>query len=87
MISKTSKLQSRFVSILDNKLRNAINHYKTRLHPVEQRIEYFPYKGIKKSNKSESIFLIDLTERCYWQFQAIHDLLYIIGALHCYKYD
>lgn len=77
---------ARFVSILDNKLRNAINHYRTRLHPVEQRIEYFPYKGVKKANKSENIFLIDLTERCYWQFQAIHDLLYSIGALHCYKY-
>lgn len=73
----------RFVRILDNKLRNAINHYKTKLHPVEQSIEYFPYKGVKKANKSESIFLIDLTERCYWQFQAIHDLLYTIGALHC----
>ena len=76
----------RFVSILDNKLRNAINHYRTKLHPVEQRIEYFPYKGVKKANKSESIFLIDLTERCYWQFQAIHDLIYSIGALHCHKY-
>lgn len=78
---------SRFVSILDNRLRNAINHYKTKLHPVEQRIEYFPYKGAKKSKKSESIFLIDLTERCYWQFQAIHDLLLSIGALHCSKYN
>ena len=84
LVDRRNASIGRFVSILDNKLRNAINHYKTKLHPVEQRIEYFPYKGVKKANKSESIFLIDLTERCYWQFQAIHDLLYTIGALHCY---
>lgn len=87
LVDRRNASIGRFVSILDNKLRNAINHYKTKLHPVEQRIEYFPYKGVKKANISENIFLIDLTERCYWQFQAIHDLLYTIGALHCYKYD
>jgi len=79
-LGTSPNLKKYFTDIIDNEIRNAINHYKTVFDPVTQIIDYYPFKG-KKASESKSTTLIDLTDQTFRQIAAIHDLLYVIAAI------
>ncbi len=80
-IGMSAGLKQYFSSILDNQIRNAVNHYKTRLDPVEQLIEYFPFNDPARAQKSKHIYLIDFVNNAYGQLASVWDVLYLIGGV------
>jgi len=80
-IGTSPGLKQYFSSILDNQIRNAVSHYKTRLDPVEQLIEYFPFNDPAHAQKSKHIYLIDFVNNTYAQLASVWDVLYLIGGV------
>lgn len=74
-------LKQYFSAILDNQIRNAVSHYKTRLDAVEQRIEYFPFNDAARAQKSKHIYLIDFVNTTYSQLSSVWDVLWLIGGV------
>jgi hypothetical protein len=79
-LDASKNLDPYFGSIIDNEVRNAINHYKTIYNPVTQTIQYFPYKG-QKSTTAKNISLIDLTDLVYKQFNLVFSIIILISRI------
>lgn len=58
-ISVHSWLKDYYLRTIDNKIRNGIDHAKTKYNTYSQIIEYYP--NVKKPNEKQEIALVDFT--------------------------
>ena len=73
-ITANSWLKDYYLRTLDNKIRNGIDHAKTKYNAHSQVIEYFP--NVKKPNEKQEISLVDFT------FIILQQAIKLVESLH-----
>ena len=68
----------------DNKLRNAIAHYKTEYNDVTQIITYFPKREGIRQEKPENIYFLDFMRKILISYREMHGMHQLIKGLLYY---
>jgi len=71
-------------SSIDNKLRNAIAHYKVDYNEITQIITYYPRKEGIKQDKKECIYFLDFMRKILISYREMHRIHHLIKALEYY---
>jgi hypothetical protein len=73
-------------NMADNRLRNAIAHYKTEYDEVRQIITYYPRLEGLKQGKAETITFLEFSRKIFETFRLLHKLNHLIKALFVFYY-
>ena len=73
-ISTHSWLKDYYLRTLDNKIRNGIDHAKTKYNAYSQIVEYYP--NVNKPNEKQEIALVDFT------FIILQQAIKLVESLH-----
>jgi len=72
--------------VLDNRLRNAIAHYKTEYDDITQVITYFPSREGMGQEKGETMYFLEFVRGLLLIYREMHRLHHLIKALFYYRY-
>jgi hypothetical protein len=71
---------------IDNRLRNAIAHFKAEYDEITQVITYYPkLEGIQQE-KAETIYFLGFMRRILEAFREMHHLHHLVKAIYYYRY-
>ena len=86
---KISAIDDSFYSIdllaVDNKLRNAIAHYKYEYKESSQLVTFYPAKEGMKREKYHSIYFVEFMRKVLLLFREVHSVNHIIKSLLFFK--
>lgn len=71
---------------IDNRLRNAIAHFKTEYDEVTQLLTYFPRKEGLAQAQGEQIFFLEFVRRLLMAYREMHRLHHLVKALFYFHY-
>jgi DNA-directed RNA polymerase subunit RPC12/RpoP len=70
----------------DNKIRNAIAHYKTEYDEINQEISFYPKKEGIEQNKPENAYFIEFIRRLIQSYREMHRLHHVVKSIYYYHY-
>ncbi|MBU6418300.1 MAG: hypothetical protein KGQ79_01055 [Proteobacteria bacterium] len=71
---------------VDNRLRNAIAHYKTEYDEVTQLVTYYPKKEGMAQVQGEQIYFLEFVRRLLITYREMHRLHHLIKSLFYYNF-
>lgn len=74
------------VDVVDNRLRNAIAHYKTDYDGINQIITYYPHLERLQRSRSGTITFLEFSRKILETFRLMHKLNHVIKILYVFHY-
>ena len=71
---------------IDNRLRNAIAHYKTEYDDISQLVTYFPRKEGLAQDQGEQIYFLEFVRRLLSAYREMHRLHHLVKSLFYFVY-
>lgn len=71
---------------VDNRLRNAIAHYKAEYDDVTQVITFFPAREGMAQQKGENLYFLEFVRGLLLIYREMHRLHHLIKALFYYRF-